>query len=102
MAPARRTRPRKPARPPAARSPTIRVAPVRIARPSSRIAALPEPPHTHLVCRVCARIIELPMEFDQQQTLESLLLRAPGGWMVDSITVSMTGGCPRCREGPPA
>ncbi|HYK93264.1 MAG TPA: hypothetical protein VEY07_04385 [Thermoplasmata archaeon] len=67
-----------------------------------RLAALPEPPHTHLVCRACARIVEVPMEFDQQQSLEGLLLRAPSGWMIDSITVSMTGACPRCRQGPAA
>lgn len=42
------------------------------------------------------------MEFDDQQTLESLLLRAPAGWVVDSITVSMTGACARCRQGPTA
>ena len=69
---------------------------------SHRLAALPEPPHTHLVCRACARILEVPMEFDQQQSLEMLLLRAPAGWMVDTITVSMTGACPRCRQGPTA
>lgn len=64
------------------------------------MAALPEPPHTHLVCRACARILEVPMAFDQQQALEELLLQTPAGWTVDTITVSMTGACPRCRQGP--
>ena len=40
------------------------------------------------------------MEFDQKQALEEMLLRAPSGWTVDTITVSMTGACPRCRMGP--
>jgi Fe2+ or Zn2+ uptake regulation protein len=78
---------------------TVVVAP---ATNAPRLASLPEPPHTHLVCRGCARILELPMEFDDQQTLETLLLRAPPGWMVDSITVSITGACARCRQGPAA
>ncbi|HTT35272.1 MAG TPA: hypothetical protein VMH78_05325 [Thermoplasmata archaeon] len=76
--------------------------PVVALRPTARLAALPEPPHTHLVCRACARIVEVPMAFDEQQTLEALLLKAPAGWSLDSITVSLTGACPRCRAGRPA
>ena len=67
---------------------------------SGRLPSLPEAPHTHLICRACARILEVPMEFDQQQTLEELVRRTPAGWTIDTITVSMTGACPRCREGP--
>lgn len=84
---------------PAPPAPTIVVG---VPTHTPRVAALPEPPHTHLVCRSCARILELPMEFDDQQTLESLLLRAPAGWVIDSITVSVTGACARCRQGPSA
>lgn len=84
----------------AAPSPTIVVGSLTHTPP--RVASLPEPPHAHLVCRSCARILELPMEFDDQQTLESLLLRAPAGWVIDSITVSVTGACARCRQGPSA
>ncbi len=71
-----------------------------VVRPTPHLAMLPEAPRTNLVCRACARILHIPMEFDQQQALEELLLRTPVGWAVDTITVSMTGACPRCREGP--
>ncbi|MCI4335763.1 MAG: hypothetical protein L3K17_00995 [Thermoplasmata archaeon] len=109
--PARRASARRPRRRAPTGRPKAAVAPpaapvLRIVVPSAigspRLASLPEPPHTHLVCRSCARILELPMEFDDQQTLENLLLRAPAGWVVDSITVSLTGACARCRQGPSA
>jgi hypothetical protein len=89
-------------RPPqkAVEPPLIAPAPEVSVRPTGRLPSLPEPPHTHLICRACARILEVPMEFDQQQTLEELVRRTPAGWTVDTITVSMTGACPRCREGP--
>ncbi len=101
--PAPRTRRRAARKPPAAKAsaaPEVPIRPTPVVRATPRTLALPEPPHTHLVCRACARILEVPMEFDQQQALEELLLRAPAGWTVDTITVSMTGACARCRQGP--
>jgi Fe2+ or Zn2+ uptake regulation protein len=64
---------------------------------------LREPPHAHAVCRQCGRITEVPIApFDVEQ-LKALATEGPTGWEFEGISLSMTGLCPRCREGlPPA
>jgi len=63
---------------------------------------LTEPPHAHIVCRVCGRIADVPLETHDALLLEQMASRRPDGWSVDLIAFSLTGACARCREGPTA
>jgi len=60
---------------------------------------LRETPHAHAVCRQCGRIAEVPLaDFDVAQ-LTALAGGTSSDWSVDGISLSMTGLCPRCRQG---
>ena len=63
---------------------------------------LGEPPHSHIVCKVCGRIADVPLDTQDALTLERMARRRPDGWSVDLVAFSLTGACARCREGPPA
>ncbi|HXQ93806.1 MAG TPA: hypothetical protein VN864_01350 [Thermoplasmata archaeon] len=101
---ARRAAPRKPATP--ARTPGGRPAPSvvagRIAPTPGGITVLSEPPHAHVVCRVCGRIADVPLDTHDELVLEQMAGRRPEGWSVELIAFSLTGACARCREGPAA
>jgi hypothetical protein len=59
-----------------------------------------EPPHAHIVCRICGRIQRVELtELDRHLLTELAALR-PDGWSVERIAYSLTGACRRCREGP--
>ncbi|MFZ1024328.1 MAG: hypothetical protein WAN87_09350 [Thermoplasmata archaeon] len=61
---------------------------------------LNEDPHAHVVCRVCGRIAGLALQQTDLWMLTEVAERRPEGWSVDGITYTLTGACPRCREGP--
>ena len=65
-------------------------------------SVLAEPPHAHIVCRVCGRIAALPLDTDTALRLERIAEVRPSGWSADLIAYSVTGACPRCRQGPDA
>ncbi|HZY69451.1 MAG TPA: hypothetical protein VFF67_00530 [Thermoplasmata archaeon] len=67
-------------------------------RPLPRI----EPPHIHAVCRSCGRILEVDPMPDDLPALLAFTERRPDGWSVDAMTISFTGACARCRQGPHA
>jgi len=60
---------------------------------------LSEPPHAHVVCRVCGRIANVPLDTEGSLLLERLARQRPEGWSVDLISFSLTGACERCRRG---
>ena len=64
-----------------------------------RLAVLSEAPRGHIVCRVCGRIAEVPLDTGSQLMLEQLAMRRPDGWSVDLVSFSLTGACARCRQG---
>lgn len=59
-----------------------------------------EDPHSHIVCRVCGRIQRIDLTELDRHLLTELAMRHPDGWSVDGISLSLTGACQRCREGP--
>ncbi len=61
-----------------------------------------EDPHSHIVCRVCGRIQRIDLTELDRHLLTELAMRHPDGWSVDGISLSLTGACQRCREGPAA
>lgn len=63
---------------------------------------LAEAPHAHIVCRVCGRIAPLPLDTESALRLEGIADGHPEGWSVELVAFSVTGACPRCREGPVA
>lgn len=69
-------------------------------RTASEPIDLNEDPHAHVVCRVCGRIAGLPLQPTDLWMLTEVAERRPEGWSVDGITYTLTGACPRCREGP--
>jgi Fe2+ or Zn2+ uptake regulation protein len=77
------------------------VVPGRLAVPASGLTVLSEPPHAHVVCRVCGRIADVPLDTNDALVLEQMAGRRPDGWSVELIAFSLTGACARCREGPP-
>jgi hypothetical protein len=73
--------------------------PAPAARLVPRHIDLREVPHAHAVCRQCGRITEVSLgSFDAAQ-LTSLASSTPEEWSVDGISLSMTGLCPKCRQG---
>jgi hypothetical protein len=56
-------------------------------------------PHGHIICRACGRIADLALTALDLHFLDELSQRRPPGWSSDGITYSITGGCPRCRQG---
>jgi len=95
-------RARRPARPGpirARRTSTPRV--VFSIPPPKRVRVdLSEDPHSHVVCRVCGRIARIELTELDQHLLTELASRHPDGWSVDGVSLSLTGACQRCREGP--
>jgi hypothetical protein len=63
---------------------------------------LAERPHAHIVCRGCGRIAPLNLDLDEELRLEAIARASPDGWSVDLVAFSLTGTCPRCRQGPVA
>lgn len=51
----------------------------------------PQPPHSHFICRRCARIFDMPLPDTLQE------LTSPG-FMVDSVDLYYKGLCPQCRR----
>jgi Fe2+ or Zn2+ uptake regulation protein len=74
------------------------VVPGSLPRDASRFPLLLEPPHAHVVCRVCGRIASVPLDTDGSLLLERLARQRPDGWTVDLISFSLTGACERCRQ----
>ncbi|HEV8049961.1 MAG TPA: hypothetical protein VGP88_05160 [Thermoplasmata archaeon] len=81
---------------------------VRRARPTATPAALPtgpaarhieSPPTGHEVCRSCGRIVRLELSEGDAANLVAFADRRPDGWSADGVTLTVTGLCPRCREG---
>ena len=59
---------------------------------------LREPPHAHAVCRNCGRIAEVELGgFDASQ-LTSIAGDGPVDWIVEGISLSLTGLCASCRR----
>ena len=61
--------------------------------------SLPETPHGHLICHRCGRIAELELTELDRHLLTELSGRRPKEWDIDGVTFSITGSCPRCRNG---
>jgi len=82
----------------------VTAAPVPLLRPRIEVVRplLAERPHAHIVCRSCGRIASVPLETEEELRLESIARAAPEGWSVDLVAFSLTGACPRCRQGPDA
>ncbi len=59
----------------------------------------PDTPHGHLICHRCGRIAELELTELDRHLLTEISGRRPREWEVDGVTFSVTGECPRCREG---
>lgn len=60
---------------------------------------LREPPHAHIVCRRCGRILRRALPDSDLALLSALADAAlPDGWSVEGIAFSMTGHCPACRR----
>lgn len=94
--PARRAKGRRRAARP--RAPAALEPPAPILR---RRIDLREPPHAHAVCRQCGRIAEVAVPpFDAEQLTSFAAAGAPQ-WAVEGISLSVTGYCPRCRQGLP-
>ena len=64
-----------------------------------RLTVLAEPPHAHIVCRVCGRIATVALDTQATLVLEHIAQQRPEGWTVDQISFSLTGACARCRQG---
>jgi len=78
-------------------------APVPVPRPTPvPFVRLTEAPHAHIVCRHCGRISTVELESAERELLVALASRHPDDWSVDGIAFSLTGACPRCRQGPRA
>jgi hypothetical protein len=96
--PKRRVPPRRRTQRPG-RRPSANAASPPPARLVPRHIDLREAPHAHAVCRQCGRITEVSLaSFDVAQ-LTALAAGSPEEWSVDGISLSMTGLCPRCRQG---
>jgi hypothetical protein len=80
-----------------------RVRPADLAPPSPRLVPrhldLREAPHAHAVCRQCGRITEVSLSAFDVAQLTALAGGSPEAWSVDGISLSLTGLCPRCRQG---
>ena len=85
-------------RPTRARRPPVTVVPGSLP-PKGVLHTVAEPPHAHAVCRVCGRIADVEISGDDQLRLEALAGRMPVDWLVEGITLSLTGSCRRCRQG---
>ena len=83
-------------RPPARAVPAV--VPGSLPKDASRFPLLLEPPHSHVVCRVCGRIASVPLDTDGSLLLERLARQRPDGWTVDLISFSLTGTCERCGQ----
>lgn len=59
-----------------------------------------DPPHLMEVCRGCGRIAPLSLAPEEMVVLDRFSARAPAGWSVDGISLTLTGTCRKCREGP--
>jgi Fe2+ or Zn2+ uptake regulation protein len=53
------------------------------------------------VCRGCGRIASLALSPEEMVLLDRFSARSPAGWSVDGISLTLTGTCRKCREGPP-
>ena len=84
------------------RTPPTPPALARSAAPERPRPLLEEPPHGHIVCRGCGRIAVLALDTEEELRLEAISRSAPDGWSVDLVAFSLTGACPRCRQGPTA
>lgn len=72
--------------------------PVPVLRPVLA-ATLDEPPHANIVCRVCGRIVPLPLDPLSEVLVLQVADRYPDGWSVDHVALSLAGACQSCREG---
>jgi hypothetical protein len=86
-----KTRRSRTVRPPTSPPPPERLVP--------RHVDLRETPHAHAVCRQCGRITEVALAAFDIAQLTSLASGSPEAWSVDGISLSLTGLCPRCRQG---
>jgi hypothetical protein len=59
-----------------------------------------DPPHLLAVCRGCGRISALSLEGEEVGMLAGFAGKAPEGWIVDGLSLTLTATCRRCREGP--
>ncbi|MCI4369743.1 MAG: hypothetical protein L3J81_00260 [Thermoplasmata archaeon] len=93
------TKPRAPRhrRSRAARRPPRPVAPAPAAR--SGATGIEAPPTGHAVCRGCGRIVRLALSDGDGPNLLAFADRRPEGWSADAVSLTVTGTCPRCREG---
>jgi len=57
------------------------------------------PPTGHEVCRSCGRIVRLELSEGDSANLVAFADRRPDGWSADGVSLTVTGVCPRCREG---
>lgn len=53
----------------------------------------PQQPHSHFICRRCARIFDMPLPCSLQKTTSP-------GFMVDSVEIYYKGICPDCMRIP--
>jgi len=51
------------------------------------------------VCRSCGRIVRLELSEGDSANLVAFADRRPDGWSADGVSLTVTGVCPRCREG---
>lgn len=59
-----------------------------------------DPPHLLAVCRGCGRISALSLDAEEVGLLAGFAGKAPEGWIVDGLSLTLTATCRRCREGP--
>ncbi|MCI4334779.1 MAG: hypothetical protein L3K04_04035 [Thermoplasmata archaeon] len=59
-----------------------------------------DPPHLLAVCRGCGRISALALAPEEVGLLAGFAGKAPEGWIVDGLSLTLTSTCRRCREGP--
>ena len=55
--------------------------------------------HGHLICKHCARVIDLPEEVSAGETQQQLKQRVEtvSGWEVEAPSLNLYGLCPSCR-----
>jgi hypothetical protein len=65
----------------------------------TRLVGVDSPPTGHAVCRGCGRIVRLDLSEGDAPNLVAFADRRPEGWTADAVSLTVTGTCPRCREG---
>ncbi|HEV2448999.1 MAG TPA: hypothetical protein VGU43_01140 [Thermoplasmata archaeon] len=93
--------PRAPRRKESAKEPLAEVVPGSVPdEPEGVVVPRIDPPHLLAVCRGCGRISALSLDAEEVGLLAGFAGKAPEGWIVDGLSLTLTATCRRCREGP--